>query len=136
MRRAIHWIPLLFLLFLTSCAPQEQQSGTWDGLELDHSVELSYAEQFSIDCCTGGYQIITIGEEDQYLVVSEGKEVPSGIPQEITVLHQPLDSIYLVATSAMDMFRELDGMDAVPCQAPTPPAGISRRQNRLWKRDA
>ena len=80
---------------------------------MDHSVELSYADQFSIDCRTGGYQIITIGEKDQYLVVPEGKEVPSGIPQEITVLQQPLDSIYLVATSAMDMFRELDGIDAV-----------------------
>lgn len=113
MRQSVKWISLLFLLFLTSCAPQEQKSGTWDGLKLDHSVGLSYADQFSIDCCTGGYQIITIGEEGQYLVVPEGKEVPSGMPQEITVLQQPLDSIYLVATSAMDMFRELDSMDAV-----------------------
>lgn len=113
MRQNVKWISLLLLLFLISCAPQEQKSGTWDGLKLDHSVELSYADQFSIDCCTGGYQIITIGEEDQYLVVPEGKEVPSGMPQEITVFQQPLDSIYLVATSTMDMFRELDGMDAV-----------------------
>ena len=95
MRRAVHWIPLLFLLFLCGCAPQGQQSGTWEGLELNDSVELSYAEQFSIDCYRGGYQNITIGE-DQYLVVPEGKEVPSGIPQEVTVLQQPLDSIYLV----------------------------------------
>lgn len=113
MRQSVKWISLLFLLFLTSCAPQEQKSGTWDGLKLDHSVGLSYADQFSIDCCTGGYQIITIGEEGQYLVVPEGKEVPSGMPQKITVLQQPLDSIYLVATSAMDMFRELDSVDAV-----------------------
>lgn len=112
MKRSVKWIALLLLLPV-SCAPREQRSGTWDGLEVDHSVELLCADQFSIDPCTGGYQIITIGETDQYLVVPEGKEVPSGIPQDITVLQQPLDSIYLVATSAMDMFRELDGIGTV-----------------------
>ena len=29
------------------------------------------------------------------------------------MLHQPLDSIYLVATSAMDLFRQLDAIDAI-----------------------
>lgn len=29
------------------------------------------------------------------------------------MLQQPLDSVYLVATSAMDLFRELDAMDAI-----------------------
>lgn len=66
-----------------------------------------------MDCCADGYQVVTIGEGDQYLVVPEGKQVPAGIPQGVTVLQQPLDSIYLVATSAMDLFRELDAIDAV-----------------------
>lgn len=112
-RREIWFFPLLLLLFLCSCTPQEQQSGTWDALELDHSVEPRYADQFSIDCYQGGYQKITVGTDGVYLVIPEGGEVPDGIPAGVTVLQQPLDSIYLVATSAMDLFRELDGIGAI-----------------------
>ena len=100
MRQGIRFFPLLPLLFLCACAPQEQWSGTWDALELDHSVELRYADQFSISCYQGGYQKITIGTDGAYLVIPEGGKVPEGIPEDITILQQPLDSIYLVATSA------------------------------------
>ena len=62
---------------------------------------------------TNGYQKIAIGDGNCYLVVPEGAEVPSGVPEEVTVLHQPLDSIYLVATSAMDLFRQLDAIDTI-----------------------
>lgn len=113
MRRRIRFLPLLLLLLLCSCAPKERQGGTWDELELDHRVELQYAEQFSIDCYQGGCQKITIGTDGTYLVVPEGGEVPADIPEGVTVLQQPLDSIYLVATSAMDLFRELDSIGAV-----------------------
>ena len=113
MRRRIRFLPLLLLLLLCSCAPKERQGGTWDELELDHRVELQYAEQFSIDCYQGGCQKITIGTDGTYLVVPEGGEVPADIPEGVTVLQQPLDSIYLVATSAMDLVRELDSIGAV-----------------------
>ena len=38
---------------------------------------------------------------------------PSGVPAEITVIQQPLDHIYLAATSAMDLFRALEAIDKV-----------------------
>ena len=47
------------------------------------------------------------------MVVPEGKEKPEGISDEITVLFQPLDEIYLAATSAMDLFRALDSVDSI-----------------------
>ena len=138
MRRKVRF--LLLLLFLCSCAAKERQGGTWDELELDYSVELRYAEQFSIDCYQGGCQKITIGTDGIYLVVPEGGKVPEHIPEEVAVLQQPLDSIYLVATSAMDLFRELDAQWTVsgplPCRAPTPTAGTLRRQGRPWRRGA
>lgn len=40
-------------------------------------------------------------------------EVPAGLADNITVLQQPLDKIYMVATSAMDLFRALDGIDNI-----------------------
>lgn len=39
--------------------------------------------------------------------------MPSGLDEGVTVLRQPLDRIYLAATSAMDLFRELDALDAI-----------------------
>jgi iron complex transport system substrate-binding protein len=85
----------------------------WADLSFDQSLELLYADQFAVDYATGGYQRITIADTDVYLVVPEGAAVPGGVPDDVTVLQQPLDSIYMVATSAMDMIRQLDAMDNV-----------------------
>lgn len=109
---------LLSLLALCGCgqtakAPETLPELSWDTLEYDHSLELLFAEQFSVDYCAGGYQRISIGDGNRYLVVPEGAEVPAGVPEEVTVLRQPLESIYLVATSAMDLFRQLDAIGTV-----------------------
>ena len=85
----------------------------WENLEFDHSMELVYADQFTLDTYRQGYRIVTIGGTDRYLVVPEDAPVPAGVPEEVTVLQQPLDRIYLVATSAMDLFRELDALDRI-----------------------
>ena len=47
------------------------------------------------------------------MVVPEGKETPNDLAEEITVLQQPIENIYLVATSAMDLFRAIDGLDSI-----------------------
>ncbi|MGN1004836.1 MAG: ABC transporter substrate-binding protein [Oscillospiraceae bacterium] len=117
---------LLALLTLCACAPQAdtqpsdtqpspsaEQDVTWDTLEFDHSMELLYAEQFSVDYYQGGYKKITIAGTDQFLVVPEGAQIPSGLPAQVAVLQQPLDRIYLVATATMDLFRELDAIDHI-----------------------
>lgn len=117
MRRNALLLVLLLLLLLCGCRQEDQAEEeiniAWDTLEWDHSMELLYADQFSVDYFQDGYKKITIGEADIYLVVPENTPVPSGVPEEVTVLRQPLDSIYLVATSAMDLFRELDAIDAI-----------------------
>lgn len=83
------------------------------GLTYDHSMDLEYATQFAVDYYNDGYKLVTIAQEGEYLVVPEGAEVPEGLDSEITVLQQPLDHIYLVATSAMDLFRAIDGIDYI-----------------------
>ena len=47
------------------------------------------------------------------LVVPEGASVPSDVPEGMTIVQQPLDNIYLAATSTMDFFRALDGIGNV-----------------------
>lgn len=84
---------------------------SWQELSKTGSMELTYAEQFCVDYYEGGYAWIDIHESGNYLVVPEEAPVPQELPEDTTVLQQPLDHIYLVATSAMDLFRELDGID-------------------------
>ena len=82
-------------------------------LTYDHSMELEYATQFAVDYYQDDYAVITIAQEGSYLVVPEGKEAPKGLDKEIKVLQQPLDHIYLVATSSMDLFRAIGGIENI-----------------------
>ncbi len=103
---------------LTACAPGNAAPGgvegpRWEDLEYDRSLELQYAQQFSVDYYQDGYSLVEIQEVGTYLVVPPKAAVPSGLNEGITVLRQPLDRIYLAATSAMDLFRELDSLAAI-----------------------
>lgn len=88
-------------------------TGSWDGKNIERSMELSYANQFSVDYYEDGYTMITIKDSGRYLVVPEQNVVPAGMPADVTVIRQPLQNIYLVATSAMDLFRSLDGIGQI-----------------------
>lgn len=116
-------LPLLalFLLLLAGCAAAPGESETaaadaapaWEDLAWESALPLRYADQFAVDLYEGGYALISVADGEEYLLVPEGAETPSGIGEDVTVLRQPLDSVYLVATSAMDLFVSLDALDAV-----------------------
>ena len=94
----------------------DQTQYTWDIMwENDIGVErleLEYAQSFSVDFGEGGYARIQIDQET-YLLCPEGLDPPADTPEDVTVLYQPLDNIYLQATAAMDCFRKLDAIDAI-----------------------
>lgn len=78
------------------------------------SMELRYAENFIIDHYEGGYTMLTtVIDGARYLVVPEGKEAPENIDSDIVILKRPVKNLYLVASSVMDMFCALDGLDAI-----------------------
>lgn len=83
------------------------------GLVYESSMELQYAENFSVDYYQGGYTLLTVKDGTRILVAPEGKGVPAGLEEEILVLQRPVQNLYLVASAAMDMFAALDALDTV-----------------------
>lgn len=110
------FVTMMLLLtcgFTAQAAEENENPVSIPGLTFDHSMELSYAEEFCVDYYKDGYVLITIDQEGQYLVVPEGKEAPENLDSNITVLKQPIQNIYMVATSAMDLFRAIDGISNI-----------------------
>ncbi len=83
------------------------------GLTFEAETELEYAQCFRLYRYEGGYTLITIENGGDFLVVPEDVQVPGGLDDGITVLRQPLDRIYLAATSAMSLFDAVDALDHI-----------------------
>lgn len=83
------------------------------GLIFEAETELEYAQCFRLYRYEGGYTLITIENGGDFLVVPEDGQVPGGLDDGITVLRQPLDRIYLAATSAMSLFNAVDALDHI-----------------------
>ncbi len=97
----------------TAESASDAAADTWSGMKIDHTMELLYANQFSVDYYENGCAMITVNEGGRFLVVPGHTETPQGLPADVTVIRQPLQNIYLVATSAMDLFSSLDGVDTI-----------------------
>ena len=93
-------------------APPAEQALLWGGLDWSEHLDLTYAQSFAVDFSPEGCAKIVIDQET-YLLVPEDGQVPAELPEDVTVLRQPLENIYLQATAAMDCFRQLEVMDAV-----------------------
>lgn len=115
MKKTVKYLLLFSVMLLFACtfSVQAKEASSVSGLEYERSMELSYAEEFSVDYYKGGYALITIADSDKFLIVPEGKEAPENREENIAVLKQPLNNIYLVATSAMDFFVSLDGLESI-----------------------
>ncbi len=84
-----------------------------EGLTFLEKTPLSYAECFEIYRYEGGYSLIDIPGSGTFFVVPEGGSVPAGLEADIVVLQQPLDRIYLAASSAMALFDAVDAVDHI-----------------------
>ena len=97
-------------------APAEEAPAApdWNDLVYDREMPLSYATQFKVEYAGDSYKRITISDEKTtYLVVAENAPVPENVPADVTVLQQPFDHIYLVASAAMDNFAQLNAVDHI-----------------------
>ena len=104
--------------------PGKTDSDPQAELSIEKSMDLLYAENFTVDYYEGGYTLLTTTmDSNQFFIVPEGKETPQNIDEliedaaakgrKLVVLKRPVKDIYLVASSVMDMFRELDALSTI-----------------------
>lgn len=106
---------LMGLLWLTGCSsPYSDLKETVSAqLVYDHSMELLYAENFTVDYYEGGYKILKTKDGTTILTVPDGSDIPGGLDEDVIILECPVDNIYLVSSSVMDIFSSLDAMDTI-----------------------
>ena len=101
-------------LLLAGCAAKQTAPANTEALVFDHAYPLDYARQFTADCYAGGYTLLTLtGSGEQFLVLPEDAAEVDGLPAGVTALRQPVQNIYLVSTSVMDLFLHLDALDCI-----------------------
>ena len=117
MKKLLVCLSLIFALAMTACGTEtkevDPEKVISESLTYDHSMELEYAEKFSVDYYKDGFKLISIEEDGQFLLVPEDAEVPEDLKDGIKIINGPVEDIYLVATATMDMFRSLDALDAI-----------------------
>ena len=100
-------------LALAGCGEKSQPANT-ESLVFSPHYTLDYAQQFTADCYEGGYTMLTLpGDDSKFLVVPEDAAEVDNLPADVTVLRQPLNDLYLVSTSVMDLILHLDALDSI-----------------------
>ena len=108
-------------------ATQEEAAATSDireapklsGLQYLSKDENEYAQGFAIYRYENEYTVLAIDDGRCYLVVpeaaevTENVEVPEGTAEDLIILRQPLDRIYLAASAVMCQFDEIGAVDNV-----------------------
>lgn len=76
-------------------------------------MQLDYATEFSVEYDKNGCVWIETGKINKYLLVPKGVKVPEDISEDVAILQQPVENIYLCATASMNLFTALDAIDAI-----------------------
>lgn len=110
---AVIILSIVVCAVFTSCKKHNNNKDLGNEWKIKSSMKLKYAKEFQVDYYKDGYKLLTIGNGSKYLLVPEGKKTPKGIDSKIVVLNQPIDCIYLAATSAMGHFDQLDSLSNI-----------------------
>lgn len=85
---------------------------SFNDLTAGGQMTLSYANQFSVEQY-GAYKLITIVDNGRFLIIPEGINAPSDVPEDVTVLQQPMNDVYMVSSAVMDLVCEIGALSHV-----------------------
>ena len=80
------------------------------------SLSLQYAEQFRVEDAGEGASVLTLGEQEQFLLLRKDAAVPEEYA-DLPVIQVPVSRVYLASSSVADLFLQLDALDCVRCTA-------------------
>lgn len=101
-------------LLLAACGDGSAAAKKYDGkLEFDHSMELQYATQFSVDYYKGGYKIAKTSDDTTLMIVPEGMSVPADAPADAIVLQQPVSNLLVSSTPVTSLINAIGALDAI-----------------------
>ena len=103
MRRLLCVLAAL-LVFAFNCAPASAE-------EPVGSMELSYAEHFSVDCYDGGAAHLQVRDQN-FLLLPEGASIPEGL-EKLQRISIPVQRFYLASSSVPDLFLQMDALDSL-----------------------
>lgn len=124
-------ITLVITLFasifaLAGCGKQKEASNNdeYNGkLVFDHSMDLKYAELFSVDYYKGGYKMITITNRDEdtaitdkqskILVVPDGMKTPEDVSKDTIVLNGPVKNMLVASTPVTSLMNASGCLDNI-----------------------
>lgn len=90
-------------------------------LVFDHSMELIYAKNFTVDYYKGGYKIITLindteGDKNynqKILVVPENMDIPEDLEEDTIIAQQPIDNMLIASSTSVSLINALGKLDTV-----------------------
>ncbi len=100
---------LVTVLLLCACSGK---AGDKDNKNTE-TLELKYAGLFNVDYPEAGYKHIRIADGTDYICVPEGGQVKDFGYRDAVIIRLPVSEIYLAASSAMDLFVQLDALDRI-----------------------
>ena len=120
-KKILAFLLCVFILCMLNACTKQQDTFSIDNrntdiskdMELTGTMELDYADQFAVDYYKDGFALVTISDGSQYLVIPEGQEAPGDLPEDIVLLQQPINNVYLVASAVMDMFVSMKALDTI-----------------------
>lgn len=120
MKKILATILVLFtvLSLFAGCTKQKGQvvnsnAPVVGDLVYDYSLQLKYAESFSVDYFKNGYVLLTVTNKAKYLVVPEGKDVPKGIDGSIIILKKPFTGVYVANAPTVSLINAMNALDKI-----------------------
>lgn len=114
-----------------SAAPAFRDTDLGCGWEPIGVLELEHARTFTVDYFDGGFALICAASDERFLVVPDGASAPDGLAEDIAVIAQPAEDVYLVSTGMICVLDELDALDAVRVASVTPETSPNEHLTQL-----